>query len=456
MLSAMLTMFQQNKKVLIKATVSFSLLFFSMSLFAQDNSPYSRYGLGDVVPNTNIVNRGMGGISAGYADGLSVNFGNPASYTAFQRFFEQRAKQSISGRVLLDVGLNIENRTLRKPNTTQKFTTSNALFSYLNVGIPLRKNWGLSFGLKPVSRISYKIRERGSLSGVDSMLTEYSGNGGSYLPSIGTGFGIKNLSVGVNVGYLFGKRESITKKAIVSDTVAYNNGSYTTRTSFGNLFLNAGVQYRINITKQTYLRLGASGNLQQTLNASQDLVRETFVQDGGGTGDATLDTVSSKQNIKGKIIYPASYTAGFVLEHINSNLGGWLIGADFIQNNWDDFRFFNAKDAVQDNWQLRIGGQFRPQPKRTYFSNVTYRAGFFTGPDYINAGGELPQFGGSLGLGLPLANYNRSSIGQYTIINLAMEYNKRGNNDNLLKENTFRFSVGLNFSDVWFTKRKYD
>ena len=48
-------------------------------VLAQDNSPYSRYGIGDLVPSTNIANRSMGGISAGYTDYLSVNFNNPAS-----------------------------------------------------------------------------------------------------------------------------------------------------------------------------------------------------------------------------------------------------------------------------------------------------------------------------------------------------------------------------------------
>jgi hypothetical protein len=42
------------------------------------------------------------------------------------------------------------------------------------------------------------------------------------------------------------------------------------------------------------------------------------------------------------------------------------------------------------------------------------------------------------------------------MLNLAFEYLKRGNNNNLLKENLFRFSVGLNLSDLWFGKRKYD
>ncbi len=49
---------------------AFSLLLtaFCIPVFAQDNSPYSRYGLGDLVPNTNVNSRAMGGVSAGYVD----------------------------------------------------------------------------------------------------------------------------------------------------------------------------------------------------------------------------------------------------------------------------------------------------------------------------------------------------------------------------------------------------
>ena len=64
---------------------------------AQDNSPYSRYGLGDIQPSSHIYNRGMGGITAAFSEppstGLSdsrngksysnINFSNPASYSRF-------------------------------------------------------------------------------------------------------------------------------------------------------------------------------------------------------------------------------------------------------------------------------------------------------------------------------------------------------------------------------------
>jgi hypothetical protein len=134
-----------------------------------------------------------------------------------------------------------------------------------------------------------------------------------------------------------------------------------------------------------------------------------------------------------------------------------MVGTDFIQNKWSQYRYFDAADSVQDNWQLRIGTQLRPEakPGSGYFRNVTYRAGFFFGPDYIRVGRDLPVYGLSFGMGLPMA-VSRMSPGQYTIINVALEFERRGNNENVLKENVFRFSLGLNFSDLWFSKRKYD
>ena len=134
----------------------FSILSISSVLVseAQDNSPYSRYGLGNLFPQSNVSTRAMGGITAGYADVISVNFANPASYSQFQAFKEAHGHRLQSGRVVLDVGIDFANRSLVEPNTPNKFTSSNALFSYLQVGLPIRKNWGLSFGIRPLTRVS--------------------------------------------------------------------------------------------------------------------------------------------------------------------------------------------------------------------------------------------------------------------------------------------------------------
>jgi len=205
------------------------------------------------------------------------------------------------------------------------------------------------------------------------------------------------------------------------------------------------------------LTLGAYGNWGQKLNATQDILRETFIFDGT-QGEVRLDSVSDKRNIKGKIELPASYTFGFVIQKLAviNQQAGWLIGVDFMQQKWSDYRSYGQTDQLQNKWELRIGGQLNPKPKvKNYFSNVTYRFGFFTGPDYINVGQKLTQTGGSLGLALPMG-YSRQAPNQATIINLSLEYSKRGNNNNLLKENMFRISLGLSLSDAWFIKRKYD
>ena len=59
------------------------LLLIALPLFsiAQENSPYSRYGIGNLVPKGNMQYRSMGGISAGASDPTVINFINPASYS---------------------------------------------------------------------------------------------------------------------------------------------------------------------------------------------------------------------------------------------------------------------------------------------------------------------------------------------------------------------------------------
>jgi hypothetical protein len=48
------------------------------------------------------------------------------------------------------------------------------------------------------------------------------------------------------------------------------------------------------------------------------------------------------------------------------------------------------------------------------------------------------------------------ALNQFNAINLSFEFLKRGNSDNALKENMFRFSLGFNLTDLWFVKKKYE
>ncbi|HEY0356611.1 MAG TPA: hypothetical protein VGC29_10425, partial [Flavisolibacter sp.] len=353
---------------------------------------------------------------------------------------------------------------LIEPNTTNRFTSSDALFSYMQLGIPLRKNWGMSLGLRPLTRVSYRINREEFLfdpitgDSIGNSTTQFRGSGGTYLPSIGTGFGFNLspktlLSAGVNMGYLFGRRENETLRSIDNDSVFHYGSDHNTKSYFGDIFFNAGLQLEASLNSTTVLRIGASGNWQQNLNASQDILRQSFVL--GSSGEVIqVDSVQQVDDLKGEVIYPASYKFGFVLQS-NKADRGWLFGADYTQDKWSNYRYFGKVDSVQDSWMVNMGGQFYPRQQSSYFSKLIYRFGFNFGKDYIKVNNELPVFGASFGVGVPM-RISRTSPYQVSRINLSFEYGKRGNNDNLLKENLFRASASFNLTDLWFIKRKYD
>src|SRR5205085_12480434 len=128
----------------IKLLAVLIVLATSMVNAQTENSPYSRYGLGDYLPSLNIVSRGIGGVSAAYADVISVNFQNPASYARLKR-------------ATFDFGLEIDNRTLKAINPPRKSSSTSPNISYIQLGLPLstKHNWGMNIGLRPVTSINY-------------------------------------------------------------------------------------------------------------------------------------------------------------------------------------------------------------------------------------------------------------------------------------------------------------
>ena len=457
------------EKVQLLLLLSFMLV--SGIAFSQDNSPYSRYGIGDLTPTGNMLTRSMGGVNAAYIDHLSINFNNPASFAFYQAYREKKSKKLSSGRALLDIGIDLENRSLIESDNADNFLAHNLTFSYLQVAVPVRQNWGISFGLRPISRVSYNIlryeRLFDPISGnnIDSAVTHFQGDGGSYLASLGTGFAIiskekhgliEKMSVGFGTGYLFGRKNYSSRRTFINDSISYYQANYQTTANYGNLYFNGGLQYFLPLSKTMALSLGAYGNLGQNLNATEDRLRETFYYDQN-LGDSRLDSVLDSRDVKGKIKMPSSFTAGFILQKfaVQNKEGGWLVGMDFKSTKWSDFRYYGHADSLRNKWELRAGAQITPVPRRNYFSNVSYRFGVFTGTDYVKFQNKLPIAGITFGAGLPVS-MSRQAPNQVTIVNIGFEYAKRGNKENFLRENQFHLTVGFSLSDAWFIKRKYE
>ena len=64
-------------------------------------------------------------------------------------------------------------------------------------------------------------------------------------------------------------------------------------------------------------------------------------------------------------------------------------------------------------------------------------------------GEAVNEFGISFGVGLPIKNTGSS-------VNLGFEIGRRGTTDNdLIRENYFKFTLGLAIFERWFLQRKY-
>ena len=418
-----------------------------MFCLAQENSPYSRYGVGNLIPSGNIQNRAMGGISAGFTDPATINSVNPATY----------------GNLILttlDVGVEYDGRIIKSQNPVGTFQSNNGVISYLQVAFPLlngnkkavknHTGWALAFGLKPLSRISYKIGSLNSNS-IDSLSTIYEGSGGVNEAFIGTALRIKDFTIGVNSGYLFGSKDYTTTRSVSNDSLDYfYTANYETKTRFGGIFLNAGIQYGIKI-KNGILRLGVYGNLQKQYDATRDDTRQTVTYDADGNV-SKIDSIYENDGQKGKVQLPSTIGAGFTIEkeHV-------LFGADFETTNWDTYRFFGQKDLVQNSWLGKFGIQYFPSPNGSpkYFNNVRYRVGVAFGSDYIAVDNKLPVYTITAGGTFPLKLRHSFYDNQYSFLNLSFEYGNRGNNSNNIKENTFKVGVGFSLSDVWFRRQKY-
>jgi hypothetical protein len=410
----------------------------------------------------------MGGFTAAYTPsmngsfGQSVNFNNPASYGGLYM-------------TTFDLGMNFTNNTLKSDNPVSRFKSNYFVPNYLSIGLPIDKvhRMGMAFGLRPLTQINYSVDELKILNTGDSLYNNFIGQGGLNQAYIGFGKSWKNISIGFNTGYNFGKKkiQNIKSFQYNADSTAFYQSLASTNTLFGGVFFQLGILGEFTLQSTTHakttdkteysLSYGGTATLSQSLSGKQDILRTTGAFSTGS--EVALDTVSLSANNFGKIKLPASYTMGIAFHKKEvSNRGSydqWVLGIEFDKSDWkSQYSFYGQQDQLSNAYMTRIGLQFCPNSfdYENYWSTVTYRAGFNTGKDYINIdqhGLSVSAF--SIGAGLPVRKY-RSYDYQFSLLNLALQFGNRGSSINNFQERFFQFTVGYSLSDVWFNKRKYD
>jgi hypothetical protein len=246
--------------------------------------------------------------------------------------------------------------------------------------------------------------------------------------------------------------------SIINDSIDFYKSNSEVQSRFGGVFLNAGLQYEIHLTNGSKLRLGGYANLQQTLNASQNSINETFGYDLSG-GVVPIDSVYKTSDVAGQMKIPATYGAGFTYQSKNKQ---WLVGADFETTSWANFRYYGEKENIQSTCTVKAGAEFYPArfnaASNRYWNYIKYRSGFYYGPDYVKLKESRNRYAVTVGAGFPLTTPRLiQSRGEYVALNTSFELGSVGNNTSTgFRESNMRVNVGISMNARWFQKRNYD
>jgi len=421
-------------KLFIPLTLAAFLLAFSGMAQIRIASPYSRFGIGDLADNNNAWNLSMGQTSFAIRSPYHINFGNPASYTAFD---------SLS--FVFEGGFNLD--VVQLSSNVQTTTRNYASLGYLLFGFPVTKWWKTSFGLVPFSDVGYNVLNLENYDGIGDVARIYRGSGGINRFYWGNGFRpFRDLSIGFNLSYLFGKMQ---REAIVlfPDSLYFANMKAIYDITMNDLYLNYGIQYHRALKEDLRLNVGAVFALESKMSAKADYVAHTFFLSTSGV-EYPKDTIAQGEGASGKIVIPMTFGGGIGMEKTDK----WMFSVDYRWANWEKFTAFDMSDSLVNSQQISAGAEFLPDANsfKNYFKRVRYRVGFYYNNTYLKLRGkQLNEYAITLGFGLPLR-------GVKTGINLSAQVGMRGTTESdLIRETYFRFILGFSIYERWFVKRKY-
>jgi len=419
-----------KNKLFILVFSIFSIVQFSIAQ-NNTNSPYTRFGYGDITDSNNGEQRAMGGIGIGLRNSSSINTMNPASYSVVD-----------SLTFMFDLGASGMMSTFKDASGT--VSKPNANLEYLTMQFPLSKHLGFSLGALPYSFVGYNFYNTdstivpGNNSRNDTVhyTKNFIGNGGFTQVYMGLSANLFNhVSLGVNAYYMFGTINNF-RSLIFQNTSSYTSTTVATTIKADNFRFRFGAQFYNTFAKKHDVTLGFIYEPKIKLNGG-------FSQLTTGVMNDTIDASHPNYTNYGFEL-PSMLGIGFNYCYDNK----LSIGIDYSIQQWKDAQFYSKTDSLGNRSKLSVGVEYLTNPKgRKYSDKVRYRAGFNISDSYFNVNGQsLPKnYGVSLGIGLPLKTSN-------TMINAAIEYGKIGSS--ALNENYFKLTFNATFNEHWFFKRK--
>ena len=395
-------------------------------------TPYSSQGIGNVMRPGLVHNQGMGGIGIGTGNGLNINYVNPAMLY----------KNTLSA---FDVALSFERGTQRKGD--ERAVINQGGINYGLFAFPIIPNrWSASLGVAPYSTVGYRTVEETTADGnTNPVQLIQEGTGGLNLVSFSHGIRVyKNLALGVRLGYLFGDITE-TRSIFLSNTSGLTS-VYEDELYYSDVLIEPSIYFGQKIGKGTTLNLGVVYQPATEIRATKNV---TFESQDPGRSSGSVPGQRIVDDSTRTVRLPQKLSVGLSVDKYLK----YTIGVDFSVQSWEDFRSYDgSNDGMRNSFLVAAGGQYIPDATSvdSYLSRVAYRLGFnYRDTPFAIGEQQISEFGIDFGLSLPVSNLSS--------INLAVELGSRGTTEqNLIRENYLRATLGVTFNDRWFIRRKFD
>lgn len=410
--------------------------FFSFQLIAQhsSNSPFTRYGIGEINNYLSPHNLAMGGVFNTDRSRAHVNIANPASYTA-----------SPNQSFLLEFSFQNKNSFFAEGNS--KASVSDGNLSFMAAQFPVTKWWSASFGLTPYSSLGYKISHKEGITGSqDTASYSYIGNGGINTVFIGNAFEIaKKLSIGVNANFLYGSNEQISSVSFLySDFQSSTVSKLTTR--FHQFNYRVGLQYYDSIKGDYHFSIGAAFENKTNLKAfTEEQILNYYLINNLQFSDTLKNTTSGS-----KIIELPQFLSGGIMLAKGNNI---KLRADYYTRNWSNALFLSKPNSSYNNeYGYSVGTEYIPDMGAPQFwRNIRFNLGAYYKQTNIKIDNNpLMDYGLGFGFGFPIKASN-------TIVNTVFTIGKKTTNvAGMLDETYANIYINISLGDIWFVRRKFN
>lgn len=411
----------------LKSVSRFCLLiigitYLTSDLTAQNNtsSPYSFYGLGELMSQDILNPTGMASLS--YRNGSVLNINNPASLTELD-----------SLKFIFQIGMVAKFSNLTQGNNSDSFNDLN--LSKMGFGFKASPRYGVAVSLAPYTSLGYDITSRELVDGgTNYIIRSLLGSGGLNQLVLSNGFKVTDdLSLGVNGIYIFGNN---TRDEIIvpegGSGVSYRN---STKLISQGLHFNIGAQYKYDFVENSML-FGVKYQPRIGVSAKQEIEV------------TNIGAERYKDTDRGQYDVPEAYGLSLGL---NKGKQLW-IGADYLLEKWSDTKKFDKENLLLDRNKFSLATIYNANDgyATKFFKKLTYRFGAFYDTGYIEVKEErIKTRGLSFGVGMPLARGRG-------MINVSFEFGQMGTADkNLVREDFGRINLEVNLFENWFIKRKY-